>query len=119
MKFIFSLRLLVKYFFHSKINFISSRQRVISSLHYIVTLSQVWDDDSNSRKLFPQTILFTIDDDILDAMAHYDQTYELAEDEVDVLMYSGYFERPSTADRGESDSSVSFFLFFFFFFYKF
>lgn len=47
-----------------------------------------------------------MDEDILDAMAYYDQTYELAEDEVDVLTYSGYFERPATADRGD-DSSVS------------
>ena len=46
-----------------------------------------------------------MDEEILDAMAYYDQTYELAEDEQDVLMYSGYFERPSTADRGD-DSSV-------------
>ena len=48
-----------------------------------------------------KTILFTMDENILESMAQYDQTYEVDEEEDDVLMRSYNFERPSTADQGD------------------
>ena len=48
-----------------------------------------------------QTILFTMDEEILEAMAQFDQTYDGNEGEEDELLRSCYFERPSTADQDE------------------
>ena len=45
--------------------------------------------------------MFTMDEDILEAMAQYDQTYEGDEEDEDELLRSCYFERPSTADQAE------------------
>ena len=45
--------------------------------------------------------MFTMDEDILEAMAQYDQTYEGDEEDEDELLGSCYFERPSTADQAE------------------
>ena len=42
-----------------------------------------------------------MDEDILEAMAQYDQTYEGDEEDEDELLRSCYFERPSTADQAE------------------
>lgn len=41
-----------------------------------------------------------MDEEILEAMSLYDQTYEIPADE-DSLIYSQDYERPSTADRGD------------------
>ena len=54
---------------------------------------------------FWQTILFTMDEAILEAMAQYDQTYDGDEEDEDELLRSCYFERPSTADLGEKGVS--------------
>lgn len=43
--------------------------------------------------------MFTMDEEILEAMAHYDQTYDGEEEDEDELLRSCYFERPSTADE--------------------
>lgn len=53
-----------------------------------------------------QTILFTMDDEILEAMAQYDQTYDGNEEDEDELLRSCYFERPSTADQDEEGVSI-------------
>ena len=53
-----------------------------------------------------QTILFTMDEDILEAMAQYDQTYDGNEEDEDELLRSCYFERPSTADQDEQGVSI-------------
>ena len=45
--------------------------------------------------------MFTMDEEILEAMAHYDQTYDGEEEDEDELLGSCYFERPSTADQAE------------------
>ena len=45
--------------------------------------------------------MFTMDEDILEAMAQCDQTYEGDEEDEDVLLRGCYFERPSTADQAE------------------
>ena len=45
--------------------------------------------------------MFTMNEDILEAMARYDQTYEGDEEDEDELLVSCYFERPSTADQAE------------------
>ena len=55
--------------------------------------------------IFLQTILFTMDEEILEAMAQYDQTYDGDEEDEDELLRSCYFERPSTADLGEKGVS--------------
>ncbi|RMX37150.1 hypothetical protein pdam_00023677, partial [Pocillopora damicornis] len=55
---------------------------------------------------FGDTIMFTMDEDILEAMAQYDQTYEGDEEDEDELLRSCYFERPSTADQAEEESDV-------------
>ena len=47
--------------------------------------------------------MFTMDDDILEAMAQCDQTYEGDEEDEDELLRSCYFERPSTADQAEEE----------------
>ena len=52
-----------------------------------------------------QTILFTMDEEILEAMAQYDQTYDGNEEDEDELLRSCYFERPSTADQAEEGVS--------------
>lgn len=54
---------------------------------------------------FGDTIMFTMDEDILEAMAQYDQTYEGDEEDEDELLRSCYFERPSTADQAEEETS--------------
>ncbi|XP_078346621.1 katanin-interacting protein-like isoform X3 [Oculina patagonica] len=54
---------------------------------------------------FGDTILFTMDEEILEAMAQYDQTYDGDEEDEDELLRSCYFERPSTADQGEEGGS--------------
>ncbi|KAK3752195.1 hypothetical protein QZH41_019340, partial [Actinostola sp. cb2023] len=51
---------------------------------------------------FGDTILFTMDEQILDAMSLYDQTYEIPDDE-DSLIYSQEYKRPSTADREDDN----------------
>ena len=38
--------------------------------------------------------MFTMDEDILEAMAQYDQTYEGDEEDEDELLGSCYFEQP-------------------------
>lgn len=53
-----------------------------------------------------QTILFTMDEEILEAMAQYDQTYDGNEEDEDELLRSCYFERPSTADQDEEGVSI-------------
>lgn len=53
-----------------------------------------------------QTILFTMDEEILEAMAQYDQTYDGNEEDEDELLRSCYFERPSTADQEEEGVSI-------------
>ena len=53
-----------------------------------------------------QTILFTMDEEILEAMAQYDQTYDGNEEDEDELLRSCYFERPSTADQVEEGVSI-------------
>lgn len=53
-----------------------------------------------------QTILFTMDEEILEAMAQYDQTYDGNEEDEDELLRSCYFERPSTADQAEEGVSI-------------
>lgn len=50
---------------------------------------------------FFQTILFTMDEEILETMAQYDQTYDGDVETEDELLRSCYFERPSTADLDE------------------
>jgi hypothetical protein len=45
-----------------------------------------------------------MDEEILNTMSFYDQTYEIPEDE-ESLMYSTEYERPSTADK-DDDSEV-------------
>ena len=54
---------------------------------------------------FLKTILFTMDEEILEAMAQYDQTYDGDEEDEDELLRSCYFERPSTVDLGEEGVS--------------
>ena len=54
---------------------------------------------------FLKTILFTMDEEILEAVAQYDQTYDGDEQDEDELLRSCYFERPSTADLGEEGVS--------------
>ncbi|KAM7448574.1 hypothetical protein ABFA07_003481 [Porites harrisoni] len=54
---------------------------------------------------FGDTILFTMDEEILEAMAQYDQTYDGNEEDEDELLRSCYFERPSTADQAEEGGS--------------
>lgn len=54
---------------------------------------------------FGDTILFTMDEEILEAMAQYDQTYDGDAEAEDELLRSCYFERPSTADLGEDGGS--------------
>lgn len=54
-----------------------------------------------NRVCFFQTILFTMDEEILEAMAQYDQTYDGDVETEDDLLRSCYFERPSTADLDE------------------
>lgn len=56
---------------------------------------------------FLKTILFTMDEEILEAMAQYDQTYDGDEEDEDELLRSCYFERPSTADLGEEGVSTT------------
>lgn len=53
-----------------------------------------------------QTILFTMDEDILEAMAQYDQTYDGNDEDEDELLRSCYFERPSTANQDEEGVSI-------------
>ena len=53
-----------------------------------------------------QTILFTMDEEILEAMAQYDQTYDGNEEDEDELLRSCYFERPTTADQAEEGVSL-------------
>lgn len=53
-----------------------------------------------------QTILFTMDENILERVSQYDQSFE-----AELLMdEEGYeeetYERPSTADKGEIDQGV-------------
>lgn len=55
--------------------------------------------------IYLQTILFTMDEEILEAMAQYDQTYDGDEEDEEELLRSCYFERPSTADLGEEGVS--------------
>lgn len=50
---------------------------------------------------FGDTILFTMDEEILETMAQYDQTYDGDVETEDELLRSCYFERPSTADLDE------------------
>ena len=52
-----------------------------------------------------QTILFTMDEEILDSMAQYDQTYDGDMEDEEELLRSCYFERPSTADLDEQGVS--------------
>lgn len=47
-----------------------------------------------------------MDEEILEAMAQYDQTYDGDEEDEDELLRSCYFERPSTADQGEEGVST-------------
>ena len=48
-----------------------------------------------------QTILFTVNEEILEAMAANDQTYEPdIDDDEDFLQTSNNFRRPVTADTG-------------------
>ena len=54
-----------------------------------------------------QTILFTMDEEILEAMAQYDQTYDGDVEDEDELLRSCYFERPSTADLDEQGVSLN------------
>ena len=44
-----------------------------------------------------------MDEEILEAMAQYDPTYEVEEEDTEELMQSCHLERPSTADRGEGN----------------
>lgn len=53
-----------------------------------------------------QTILFTMDEDILEAMAQYDQTFDGNDEDEDELLRSCYFERPSTANQDEEGVSI-------------
>ena len=46
-----------------------------------------------------------MDEEILEAMAQYDQTYDGDEEDEDELLRSSYFERPSTADQDEEGVS--------------
>lgn len=46
-----------------------------------------------------------MDEEILNTMSFYDQTYEIPEEE-ESLVYSTEYERPSTADKDE-DSEVN------------
>ena len=46
-----------------------------------------------------------MDEEILEAMAQYDQTYDGDEEDEDDLLRSSYFERPSTADQDEEGVS--------------
>ena len=45
--------------------------------------------------------MFTMDEDIQESMAQYDQTYEGDEEDEDELLGSCYFEQPSTADQAK------------------
>ena len=47
-----------------------------------------------------------MDEEILEAMAQYDQTYDGNEEDEDELLRSCYFERPSTADQAEEGVSI-------------
>ena len=47
-----------------------------------------------------------MDEEILEAMAQYDQTYDGNEEDEDELLRSCYFERPSTADQDEEGVSI-------------
>ncbi|XP_015753722.1 PREDICTED: uncharacterized protein KIAA0556-like [Acropora digitifera] len=55
---------------------------------------------------FGDTILFTMDEEILETMAQYDQTYDGDVETEDELLRSCYFERPSTADLDEHGVSL-------------
>ena len=48
-----------------------------------------------------------MDEEILEAMAQYDQTYEGDEEDEDELLRSCYFERPSTANQEEEGVSTT------------
>lgn len=47
-----------------------------------------------------------MDEDILEAMAQYDQTYDGNDEDEDELLRSCYFERPSTANQDEEGVSI-------------
>lgn len=46
-----------------------------------------------------QTILFTTDEDILESVSHYDQTFEVDIEDED--LGRDMVERPKTADKGD------------------
>ena len=47
-----------------------------------------------------------MDEDILEAMAQYDQTFDGNDEDEDELLRSCYFERPSTANQDEEGVSI-------------
>ncbi|KAL4617868.1 hypothetical protein GN956_G20471 [Arapaima gigas] len=57
---------------------------------------------SGALEQFGDTILFTTDDDILEAMSHFDETFDGEEEGPEARVYEEELQRPRTAD-GEGD----------------